>query len=98
MSARQIAEPKISDSNAPKMFDVVSDDLEHAPNLPIDSLLQDNAKVRRRQGMEPRNFRALAIKNNATQQLRSEHWVPRSIQGDLVLFVYLEAGVDEPLC
>jgi hypothetical protein len=97
MPAWQIAKPKVSDSNAEKMFDAVSDDLEHAPDLAIDSLAQNNAKARRRQGMKPRNFRALAIKNNATQQLRSEHRVPRSIQCDLVLFVYLEAGVGEPL-
>jgi hypothetical protein len=97
MPAWQIAKPKISDSNAEKIFDAVSDDLEHAPNLAIDSLPQDNAKARRRQGMNPRNFRALAIKNHAAQQLRSEHRVPRSIQRDLVLLVYLEAGVGEPL-
>jgi hypothetical protein len=97
MPAWQIAKPKSSDSNAEKMFDAVSNDLEHAPNLAIDSLPQNNAKARRRQGMKPRNFRALAIKNNAAQQLRSEHRVPRSIQRDLVLFVYLEAGMREPL-
>jgi hypothetical protein len=38
MPAGQIAEPKISDSNTPKMFDAVSDGLKHAPNLPIYSL------------------------------------------------------------
>jgi hypothetical protein len=97
MSAWQIAKPKISDSNAEKMFDAVSNDLEHAPNLAIDSLSQDNAEARRRQGMKSRNFRAVSVKNNAAQQPRSEHRVPRSIQRDLVLLVYLEAGVGEPL-
>jgi hypothetical protein len=65
MPGRQIAEPKISDSNAEKLFDAVSDGLEHAPNLPIYSLPQDNAKTRRRQGKKPRNLRTLAIKNNS---------------------------------
>jgi hypothetical protein len=49
MPAWQIAEPKISDSNAEKPFDAVSDSLEHASNLPVYSLPQDNAKTRRRQ-------------------------------------------------
>ena len=44
MPARQIAEPKISDSNAEQSFDAVSDGLKHAANLPIYSLPQDNAK------------------------------------------------------
>ena len=45
MPALQIAEPKISDSNAEKSFDAISDGLEHAPNLPIYSLPQDNAHL-----------------------------------------------------
>jgi hypothetical protein len=65
MPAGQIAEPKISDSNAEKSFDAVSGGFEHAPNLPIYSLPQDNAKTRRRQGKKPRNVRTLAIKNNS---------------------------------
>jgi hypothetical protein len=72
MPTRQIAEPKISDSNAEKSLDAVSDGLEHAPNLPIYSLPQDNAKTRRRQGKKPRNLRTLAIKNNSAQELWSK--------------------------
>jgi len=69
MPERQIAEPKISDTNAEKSFHAVSDGLEHAPNLPIYSLPQDNAKTRRREGTKLRKFRALAIKNNSAQEL-----------------------------
>jgi hypothetical protein len=65
MPAGQIAEPKISHSNAQQMFDAVPDGLEHAPNLPIYSLPQDNAKTRMREGTKARNLRALAIKNNS---------------------------------
>jgi hypothetical protein len=97
MPAGQIAEPKISDSNAQKMFDAVPDGLEHAPNLPIYSLPQDNAKARRREGTKARNLRALAIKNNSAQQLWSKRRIPRSIQGDLIFLVDLETGVGEPL-
>ena len=97
MPARQIAEPKIADSNAQKTFDAVSDGLEHAPNLPIYSLPQDNAKTRRREGTKLRNFRVLAIKNNSAHQLWSKRRIPRSIQRHFIFLVDLETGVGEPL-
>src|SRR5947208_3865431 len=97
MPARQIAEAKISDSNAQKMFDAASDGLEHAPNLPIYSLPQDHAKTRRRYGTKLRKFRALAVKNNSAQQLWSQRRIPRSIQRNLIFLVDLETGVGEPL-
>jgi hypothetical protein len=95
--AGQIAEAKISDSNAQKMFDAVSDGLEHAPNLPIYSLPQDHAKTRRREGTKVRKFRALAVKNNSAQQLWSKRRIPLSIQRNLIFLVDLETGVGEPL-
>jgi len=97
MPAGQIAEPKISHSNAQEMFDAVPHGLEHAANLPIYSLPQDNAKTRMREGTKLRNLRALAIKNNSTQQLRGERRIPRSIQCDLIFLVDLKTGVGEPL-
>jgi len=97
MPTRQIAEPKISGSNAEKSFDAVSEGLEHAPNLPIYSLSQDNAKTRRRDGKKPHNLRTLAIKNNSAQELWSKRWIPRSIQRDLIFLVDLKTGVSEPL-
>ena len=97
MPAGQIAEPKISDSNTQKMFDAVSDGLKHAPNLPIYSLPQDNAKTRRREETKARNLRALAIKNNSAQQLWSKRRIPWSIQCDLIFLVDLETGVGESL-
>jgi hypothetical protein len=97
MPARQIAQPKIPDSNAEKMFDAVSDGLEHASNLPIYSLPQDNAKTGRRERAKPRNFRALAIKKDPALQLWSERRIPWSIQRDLIFLIDLETGVGEPL-
>jgi hypothetical protein len=95
--AGQIAEAKISDSNTQKMFDAVSDGLKHAPNLPIYSLPQDNAKTRRREETKARNLRALAIKNNSAQQLWRKRRIPWSIQCDLIFLVDLETGVGESL-
>jgi hypothetical protein len=97
MPAGQIAEPKTADSNAQKMFDPVSGGVKHTPNLPIYSLPQNNTKTRRREGTKPRNFRALAIKNNSAQQLWSKRRIPWSIQRNLVFLVDLETGVSEPL-
>jgi hypothetical protein len=97
MPVRQVAEPKISDSNAEKPVDTVSGSLEHASNLPVYSLPQDNAKTRRREGAKPRKFRALAIKKNPALQLWSERWIPRSIQRDLIFLFDLETGVGKPL-
>ena len=97
MPTWQIAEPKISGSNAEKSFDAVSEGLEHAPNLPIYSLSQDNAKTRGRQKAKPRNLRALAIKKDPAFQLWRERRIPRSIQCDLIFFVDLKPGVGELL-
>jgi hypothetical protein len=97
MSARQIADPKISDSNAAKPFDAVSDSLKHAPNLPIYSLPQDNAKTRRRERAKLHNFRALAIKKNPAFEPWSERRIPRSIQRDLVFLIDFETRVGKPL-
>jgi hypothetical protein len=79
MAAGQIIKSEISDPNADKMFDAISDGFKHATNLPIYSLPQDNAKTRSREGTKPRNFRALSIKKNSTQQPRSERRIPRPI-------------------
>ena len=97
MPVGQITEPKVSDSNTQKMYDAVSDGLKHAPNLPIYSLPQDNAKTRRRERTKACNLRALAIKNNSAQQLWSKRRIPGSIQCDLIFFVDFETGVGEPL-
>jgi hypothetical protein len=48
MSSRQIGKPKISDTNAEKVFDAVANGFKHAANLPIYSLLQYNAQTRGR--------------------------------------------------
>src|ERR1043166_4481446 len=97
MAAGQIIKSEISDPNADKMFDAISDGFKHATNLPIYSLPQDNAKTRRREGAKPRNFRTLSIKKNSTQQLRSQRRIPRSIQHHFIFFVDLETGMGEAL-
>jgi hypothetical protein len=46
LSAREIAKPKISNSNAEKVLHTVFDGLEHAPNLTIYSLAQNDPNTR----------------------------------------------------
>jgi hypothetical protein len=72
MLARQIGEPKISDSNTHKMFDAVPNGFKHSANLPIYSLSQHNAQTRRRDGVKSRDFGSLAIEKNSAQQFRRE--------------------------
>src|SRR5436309_14804496 len=93
MPAWQIPEPKVSDSNAEKPFDAVSDSFEHAPNLPVYSLPQDQAKTRRRARANLRNFRALAIERSSAFQLRSKCRIPWSVERELIFLVHLETRV-----
>src|SRR5262249_43381941 len=97
MPALQIIKLEIADPNAEEVFDAISDGFKHATNLPIYSLPQDNAKTCRRDGAKPRNFRALSIKKNSTQQLGSERRIPRSIQRQFIFFVDFETGMGEAL-
>jgi hypothetical protein len=49
MPARQIADPKISHTNAHKTFEVVANRFKHAANLSIYSLQQHDAQTRGRE-------------------------------------------------
>jgi hypothetical protein len=89
MPLGQIAQPKISDSDAEKMFDAVANGFKHTTNLPIYSLLQHNAQTRGREGMKSRDFGSLAIEKNSPPQFRRERLVPRPIQRHLIFLVGL---------
>jgi hypothetical protein len=97
MPARQIGEPKISDSDAEKMFDAVPNGFKHPANLPIDSLSQHNAQTRGRDGVKSHDFGSLAVEKNSAEQFRRECRVPSPIQRHLVFFIDLVAWVGKPL-
>src|SRR3989442_1199241 len=61
MTARQIAEAKISDPSPHEALHFITNFMEHAPNLPINSLSQDDAQSRRVEQMKPHNSGTLAI-------------------------------------
>jgi hypothetical protein len=79
MSARQIAQPEISNPHPHQPFHFVTDRIKHAPDLLIDSLAQNNAHSRRTDGLESRNLRALTIEKNSAQKFLRMHAVPSSI-------------------
>jgi hypothetical protein len=45
VTARQVAKPEISDTNANEIFNAIANGFEHTANLTIDSLSQDNAQA-----------------------------------------------------
>jgi hypothetical protein len=79
MPARQVAQPKISDSNTEKMFGAIPNGFKHPANLSIYSLSQHNAQTCRGNRVKSRNFCALAIEKNSAQQFLRERWIPRPI-------------------
>jgi hypothetical protein len=70
VTARQVAEPKIPNSDTKKMFHAVTNSFKHPANLSIDSLPENNAQSRGRKRMKSPKFRALAVKENSAQQFR----------------------------
>jgi hypothetical protein len=97
MSARQITQPKITDSNTPKMLHSVSDRSKHPANLPLDSLQQYNAQKRRRHGVQSCNSGSLTIEANSAQQFRRERGVPRPIQCHFVFLLDFVTWMSEAL-
>ena len=79
MTARQIAEAKISNSDTHERFHFITDLLKHPANLTINALAQDNAQTRRRDGMQTRNLGALAVENNFAQQFWRKSAIPRPV-------------------
>ncbi len=98
MTARQIAKPKISDANANKLFDAITNGFKHTANLAIDSLSQDNAQANGRHGMESRNLCSLTIEKNSTQQFRREFGSPRAIQCHFVFLFNFVTWMRQALC
>src|SRR4029077_3739144 len=84
MSARQIAQPQISNSNAHQPLHFVADGVKHSPDLLIESLVEHDSQARRTDRMESRNLRALSVEHDAAKKFCSQRLVPLSIQGDLV--------------
>src|SRR5215467_4790716 len=94
----EVAKPKISDANTDEIFDAITDGFEHAPNLPIESLSQDNAQADGRQGVESHNPCSLTVEKDSAQQFRREFGIPWPIQCYFVFLLDFVARVGKPLC
>jgi hypothetical protein len=98
MTAREVAKPKITHPYADKMFNVISNGFEHAANLAIDSLSQDNAQADGRHGVESRNPCSLTVEKDSAHQFRRERGIPRPIQCYLVFLLDFVTRMRKPLC
>src|SRR5262249_16128351 len=98
MTARQIAKTKISDANANEILDAIANGFEHAANLAIDSLSQDNAQPHGRYGVESRNPCSFTVEKNSAQQFRRKFGVPRAIQCHFVFFLNFVTWMRQALC
>ena len=97
MTARQITQANICDARAREPFHFITDLLKHAANLTINALSQDHAQSRRRDGMQTRNLRSLAVEKNSAQQFRSERRIPLPVQRYFIFLVDLVARMSEAL-
>jgi hypothetical protein len=97
MPARQIAKPKITDSNTNKVVYAITDSFKHPPNLAIDALPQHNAQTRRRNGVKSRDRCSLTIEKDTAQQFRVERRIPRPVQRDLIFLLNLVARMCKSL-
>ena len=61
MAARQVAQAQISDASPDETFHLETKRLEHAADLTVDALTQNDAQSRRRQEMELLDACALTI-------------------------------------
>jgi hypothetical protein len=97
MTARQIAKPQPPNTNADKLSYLITNGVEHAANLAIDSLSQDDAQTDGRHGVESRNPCSFTVEKDSAQQFRRESGIPWPIQRYLVFLLDLVARVGKPL-
>ncbi len=95
MSARQIAQAKISNSNSRQSFHFITDHFEHAPDLPIHSLPQHHAQSCRAHRMQLLDARAFALEINSFREFAGQHCVPRAVQSHFVFLVDLVTRMRE---
>ena len=97
MAAGQIAKPQISDSNPNETFHLEPNRFEHPANLPVDTLMKNNAQPGRRNGAQLRNLGALPVEKNSAQQIRRERRVPWPIERHFVFLVDLVTRMGQSL-
>ncbi len=97
MPEGEIAETEAADSNSDQFLHFVPDFVKHPPNLPVDSLSQNNAEMGWLDHAEDIDSRALTVEHDALQQPGSHGRVPRPIDSHLILLLDLITGMSEAL-
>ncbi len=80
MAPRQIAKAQAPDPRANQALHLVPDFVEHAADLPIDSLAQNDPHQRWLYRSDPLKACALSIQHDSAQKLRRELRIPRPIE------------------
>ena len=88
----------MADANANQLFDLISQLVKHATNLPVDSLTQDHAHARRPDRLHFLHSSALSIEHHPGQQFRSERLIPRAIERHCVFLFNFVARMRQTLC
>lgn len=70
MSTREISEAQVPDTNAHQPLRSKTEVLEHATNLPIDPLLQNDTQFRRRDLSRARRASAFAVEEKAAKEVQ----------------------------
>jgi hypothetical protein len=97
MPAWQIPQPQIPDASAHQPFRPKPKALEHAANLPVDPLLEDNSQFRGRDLPHLRGVRAFAIKHNAVDQFLHKIARDAPIQSHFVFLFNFESRLGQTL-
>ena len=80
MSSRQVAQAQMTDANPNEFFDLVSQLVKHATDLPVDSLTQDHAHARRPDRLHLFHPSVFSVERHPGQQFRHERRIPRTIE------------------
>lgn len=87
----------MTDANSNELFDLVSQFVKHAADLPVNSLAQDHPHACHPNRLHSVHSGALSIEHHPGQQLRRERWIPRTIERHFVFFFNLIARMRQAL-
>ncbi len=97
MSSWQIAQAQMTDTNPNELFDLEPQFVEHAADLPVDSLTQDYPYPRHPDRLHFLHSRPLPVEHHAGQQLRCERRIPGAIERHFVFLLYFVARMRQAL-
>jgi len=97
MSPRQVTQAQSTDAHSNELFDLVSQLVKHATNLPVNALTQDNPHPRHSNCLHLVHACALSIEHHPGQQFWGECGVPGTIERHFVFLFYFVARMRQAL-